>query len=138
MHISIYSILSFFPCFLSFFLVRRNEGDVHKNQGDDDPSQNFNSLETLSSKNLAVDMFGGPACDYLRQLDESWELAAPVPFPTTTAVTNTAGKLIDRESSTKLSDLVSNWSIAPPQPGFDHHLHASATTDCLTKHIEHH
>lgn len=96
---------------------------MHKHQGD----ENFNLLETLSSKNLAPDMFE-PACDYLKKLDESWELAAPpVPFPTATT------------TATNLTDLVSNWSIAPPQPGFDyHHLHGSATTtsDLFGEHIE--
>ncbi|XP_020578878.1 transcription factor bHLH111 isoform X2 [Phalaenopsis equestris] len=77
-----------------------------------------------SSKNLTTQMFN-PVCDYLKKLDSSnWE------FSKSSSSLNSFEKqfnsyngedLIDSERLTSnLSDLVSNWSIAPPNPNVDH------------------
>nr|QDL88327.1 transcription factor bHLH111 isoform X1 [Cymbidium ensifolium] len=80
-------------------------------------------FDVLSCKNLSTQMFN-PACDYLKKLDSSWE------FSNNSSSLNTlekhlngynGGDLIDSERLTSnLSDLVSNWSIAPPNPHIDH------------------
>lgn len=68
-----------------------------------------------------------PAFDYLKKMDSNWEFAIAPPLA------NSFGKqlncyhrsTIEPERMTDLSDLVSNWSIAPPAPNIDdHHIHA--------------
>lgn len=81
----------------------------------DEKEEDF--LELLSSKNLnGTEMFD-PACDYLKKLDSSWEFTKHTP-----AVNSSerqlngyySGSMIEPERLTNLSDLVSNWSVAPP------------------------
>lgn len=75
-------------------------------------------MEVLSSKNLPSEI-PEPAFNYLKKLDNSsWGgLTNPTPFnnmgkhPT---VVN--GRYMEHERLTNLSDLVTNWSIAPPDP----------------------
>ncbi|XP_065856958.1 transcription factor bHLH111 [Euphorbia lathyris] len=92
-----------------------------------------NLLDALSSKSISSGIFE-PACDYLKKLDSNWE------FTTNPSSLNNFDKhmngftttsdhhhhhhphhhqheLIENERVTKLSNLVSNWSIAPPDPG---------------------
>ncbi|WCJ33736.1 basic helix-loop-helix (bHLH) DNA-binding superfamily protein [Euphorbia peplus] len=86
-----------------------------------------NLLEALSSKSISSGIFE-PACDYLKKLDSNWE------FTNNPSSLNNFDKhmngfstsdhhhqhhhgLIENERMTKLSNLVSNWSIAPPDPG---------------------
>jgi hypothetical protein len=88
-------------------------------QQNDEDSENF--LDLLNSKTIAPEMFDLPACDYLKKIDttapnNSWEFAStssislnplanyssnPNPNPTEPGLGH-------------LSDLVNNWSIAPP------------------------
>ncbi|XP_077246368.1 transcription factor bHLH111-like [Tasmannia lanceolata] len=88
--------------------------DLHSGQDD---GENF--LSALSSKNLTVEMFE-PACDYIKKLNNSWE------FTNTTCFNNMEkqlhshdGSLMEHPRLTTLSNLVGNWSIAPPEPQID-------------------
>ncbi|KAG2707702.1 hypothetical protein I3760_05G159900 [Carya illinoinensis] len=87
-------------------------GELQNNQ---DTEGNFD--DALSSKSLSTGIFE-PACDYLRKLDNSWG------FTDHSTSFNNFDKHINgfsdsvlcNERLTKLSDLVSTWSIAPPDP----------------------
>ncbi|KAM0946821.1 putative transcription factor bHLH family [Dioscorea sansibarensis] len=79
-------------------------GDMSQHHNHDD-GDNF--LEVLSSKSLPTEIFE-PACDYLKKMDSSWEINNPPSF------NNFNGSLMEHERLTNLSDLVKNWSIAPP------------------------
>ncbi|KAK6242394.1 hypothetical protein SCA6_007783 [Theobroma cacao] len=80
-----------------------------------------NLFEAISSKSSSAGIFE-PACDYLKKIDNNWE------FPNPSSVFNNFVKnlngyttddnqsSIESERLTKLSNLVSNWSIAPPDP----------------------
>ncbi|PKA55046.1 hypothetical protein AXF42_Ash003683 [Apostasia shenzhenica] len=83
-------------------------------------------LELLSSKTtLPTEMFD-PACDYLKKLDSSWEFASTSSSLNSSSTFDAkqlagssngeaGGSLIECEKLTSnLSDLVGNWSIAPP------------------------
>ncbi|KAK9275286.1 hypothetical protein L1049_022548 [Liquidambar formosana] len=80
-----------------------------------------NLLGGLSSKSLSTAGMFDPACDYLKKIDSSWELIS-----NSTSFTNfdkqfngLSDNLIESERLTRLSNLVSNWSIAPPDPEVD-------------------
>ncbi|KAJ6839907.1 transcription factor bHLH111-like isoform X2 [Iris pallida] len=92
----------------------RSGGDLH---GGHDGGGSF--LEGLSSKSLqAAEMFD-PACDYLKKLDSSWEFTNHLPVLNSLEKQlsgYSGGTIIEPERMTNLSDLVSNWSIAPPNP----------------------
>ncbi|XP_004297789.1 PREDICTED: transcription factor bHLH111 isoform X4 [Fragaria vesca subsp. vesca] len=87
-----------------------------------DVGENF--LDALSSKNLTNTAMYDPACDYLKKLDNAssnWEFTNS----STTAATMHASNLNNFErqiningsfSNENLSNLVSTWSIAPPEP----------------------
>ncbi|KAK6921414.1 hypothetical protein RJ641_011921 [Dillenia turbinata] len=74
-----------------------------------------NSLpNTLSLKNISSGMFE-PACDSLKKIDNSWEFTSSTSFSTIEKHLNGFSEsLIESERFNKLSNLVSNWSIAPP------------------------
>ncbi|KAJ0968882.1 hypothetical protein J5N97_021759 [Dioscorea zingiberensis] len=79
--------------------------EMHHHQNHEN-GENF--LEVLSSKSLPTEIFD-PACDYLKKMDSSWE------------INNFNGGLMEHERFTNLSDLVKNWSLAPPANSqFDH------------------
>lgn len=91
---------------------------MHQQNHED--SENF--LDLLNSKNLAHDMFDLPACDYLKKMDTttaantSWEFASSSsmslnPLPNYSSNPNPN---LTEPGLGHLSDLVSNWSIAPP------------------------
>ncbi|XP_062150217.1 uncharacterized protein LOC133858769 isoform X3 [Alnus glutinosa] len=91
--------------------VGSNIGEVENNQ---DVEEKF--VDALSSKSMSTGMFG-PACDYLKKLDNSWE------FTNSCTSFNNFDKhissglsesVLDNERLSKLSNLVSTWSIAPP------------------------
>ncbi|KAM5566538.1 hypothetical protein ABKV19_014943 [Rosa sericea] len=87
-----------------------------------DVGENF--LDALSSKNLSNTAMYEPACDYLKKLDNAssnWEFTNS----SSAAATMHASNLNNFErqiningsfSSENLSNLVSTWSIAPPEP----------------------
>ncbi|XP_020260239.1 transcription factor bHLH111-like isoform X1 [Asparagus officinalis] len=95
------------------FGAENGGGDLNNNHNDTD-----NFLKVLTSKNLTTEMFNNPACDYLKKLDSSWDQLTnhtqinPLDHRQLNSYNN--GALIEPERLTTLSDLVSNWSIAPP------------------------
>ncbi|KAJ0974492.1 hypothetical protein J5N97_016457 [Dioscorea zingiberensis] len=99
-------------------LLRVGSGghDMRQNQ---EERENFN--EVLSSRR---EMFN-PACDYLKKMDSStWEINNPHTLNILEKQLNSYnnGELMEHERLTNLSDLVSNWSIAPPDPHLDHQI----------------
>ncbi|KAA8532372.1 hypothetical protein F0562_032373 [Nyssa sinensis] len=75
-----------------------------------------NLLDTIPSKNLSTGMFE-PAFDYLKKIDNSWEFTNLTSFNNFEKHYNGFNEsLIESERLNKLSNLVSNWSIAPPDP----------------------
>lgn len=96
-------------------------GDIHNSHGG---GENF--LDSLSSKTLTTEMFE-PACDFLKKLDNCWEFQNSTPFNGIEKQLNSYdGSLIGHERSTNNSDLVSKWSIAPPDPQQDQRITPTA------------
>ncbi|PNT75153.1 hypothetical protein BRADI_1g28230v3 [Brachypodium distachyon] len=111
--------------------VARSMQAVHDAHGDDD-SENF--LELLNSRTLAPELFAEPpACDYLKKMEYGASWAPPPDHQFTAAATNMEkhhqmdyiNALAHQQqqqqqerglTTANLSDLVSNWSIAPPSP----------------------
>lgn len=92
-----------------------SNGDLKNHQ---DVGENF--LDGLSStkSNMPTGMFE-PACDYLKKLDHSaWEFTNSTPFNNFDhkQMNGFNETMIENERLTKLSNLVSTWSIAPPEP----------------------
>ncbi|KAG0486294.1 hypothetical protein HPP92_008389 [Vanilla planifolia] len=87
-------------------------------------------LEVLSSKGLTTHMFD-PACDYLKKLDSSWELtnsSSSLDTLERQLKTYTGGHMIESERVTSnLTDLISHWTIAPPNPHIDQ-VHIAPST----------
>ncbi|KAL5554133.1 hypothetical protein UlMin_041534 [Ulmus minor] len=97
-----------------------SNGDLNTNQ---DVGENF--LDGLSSsKCMSTTGMYEPACDYLKKLESSWE------FTNTTPSFNNFDQdhhkpingfndhsfVNENERLAKLSNLISTWSIAPPEP----------------------
>ncbi|XP_057495175.1 transcription factor bHLH111 isoform X2 [Actinidia eriantha] len=79
-----------------------------------------NSINMLSSKSLSIGMFE-PACDYLKKMDTSWEFTNQPSLNNFEKHYNGFNEsLIESERLTKLSNLVNNWSIAPPDSRINH------------------
>ena len=97
----------------------RNVGSNGELHGSQDVGENL--LDALSSKNLSTGIFE-PACDYLKKMDHnSWEFTNSTSFSNFDKHFNGfAENFIESERLSKLSDLVSNWSIAPPDPEVNH------------------
>ncbi|KAJ4744304.1 basic helix-loop-helix (bHLH) DNA-binding superfamily protein [Rhynchospora pubera] len=88
-------------------------------QRNDEDGGNF--LDLLNSKTLAPEMFDLPACDYLKKIDTtttnaSWEFAptSSVPLNPLANYSPNPNPNSTEPGLSHLSDLVSNWSIAPP------------------------
>ncbi|XWS63995.1 hypothetical protein CRYUN_Cryun06bG0148900 [Craigia yunnanensis] len=91
----------------------RNGPDVRENQ-----------FEAISSKSTSSAGIFEPACDYLKKIDGNWD------FPNSSVFNNFIKNINGYDTSTdhdhqssieserliKLSNLVSNWTIAPPDP----------------------
>ncbi|KAF2305750.1 hypothetical protein GH714_008019 [Hevea brasiliensis] len=109
-----------------------SNGELHNIQ---DVGENL--LDALSSKSISSGIFE-PACDYLKKMDDNnWE------FTNSPSINNLDHKhingfstdhlsLVESERVTKLSNLVSNWTIAPPDPGV---LVSRETIDPITCNI---
>ncbi|OAY79691.1 Transcription factor bHLH111 [Ananas comosus] len=83
-----------------------------------------NFLENLSSKSLSSEMFD-PAYDYLKKMDSTWEFNTNAPSLNTLQkelMRSYDGTMLEPERMTNLSNLVINWSIAPPDPQIDHRI----------------
>lgn len=93
---------------------------MHQNH--EEIRENFH--EVLSSKR---DHMFNPACDYLKKMDNSWEINNPHTLNNLEKQLNSYnnGDLMEPQRLTNLSDLVSNWSIAPPDPHLDHQIASS-------------
>ncbi|KAF3431012.1 hypothetical protein FNV43_RR25742 [Rhamnella rubrinervis] len=92
-----------------------SNGDLHNHQ---DVGENF--LDGLAStKSMSTTGMFEPACDYLKKLDHStWEFTNPSSFNNFDhkQMNGFNETMIENERLTKLSNLVSTWSIAPPEP----------------------
>ncbi|PIA64046.1 hypothetical protein AQUCO_00201384v1 [Aquilegia coerulea] len=101
-----------------------NGGSLHTNQ---DVGENF--LEALSSKNLATNMFE-PVCDYLKKMDNSWEYGNSTSYNNMERQLNSfSGSILEHDNRVNnLSNLVTDWSIAPPCPEVDRQV--TQTTLC--------
>ncbi|KAF1879149.1 hypothetical protein Lal_00047821 [Lupinus albus] len=96
-----------------------SNGELHNNQ---EIGENF--LDALSSKSMTNTMFE-PACDYLKKLDTNWDhYSDSNSFNTLEKHINgySNAMIENNERLTKLSNLVSTWSIAPPDPEVSSHF----------------
>ncbi|XP_059649821.1 transcription factor bHLH111 [Cornus florida] len=92
-----------------------SSGELHNSQ---DVRENL--LDIVPPKNLSTGMFE-PAFDYLKKMDNSWEFTNPSSFNNFEKQFNGFNEtLIESERLNKLSNLVSNWSLAPPDPEVNH------------------
>lgn len=94
-----------------------SNGDLQNHQ---DVGENF--LDGLAStKSMSTSGMFEPACDYLKKLDHStWEFTNSPSFANfdhhNKQMNGFNESMIENERLTKLSNLVSTWSIAPPEP----------------------
>ncbi|KAM7487854.1 hypothetical protein LguiB_025338 [Lonicera macranthoides] len=81
-----------------------------------------NLLNVYSSKNLQAGLMFDPACDYLKKMDNGWEFSSSPCFNNFDKNFNNGfnDAIFENERLSKLSNLVSNWSIAPPEPEINH------------------
>ncbi|XVE91920.1 hypothetical protein REPUB_Repub01dG0052800 [Reevesia pubescens] len=92
------------------------------------PDVGENLFEAISSKSNSSAGIFEPACDYLKKIDGNWEFPNPSVFNnliknlngyeynTSTDHDHQNSNIESDQRLTKLSNLVSNWSIAPPDP----------------------
>lgn len=100
---------------------------------DDDDGENL--LEVMTSKGFTPDEMFEPACDYLKKLDGSWEFANPLSLNSLKKQLGnyTGNTTVQVAGVTKdISEMVSNWSIAPPNPQLDRHVAPSACSFPIT------
>ncbi|XP_057425431.1 transcription factor bHLH111 isoform X2 [Lotus japonicus] len=112
-----------------------SNGELHNSQ---EIGENF--LDALSSKNMASAMFE-PACDYLKKLDTSWDYSGSTSFNSFEKHLNGFSEALieNNERLTKLSNLVSTWSIAPPEPEVSsHQLDPQTNNMSLNSSMDHH
>ncbi|XP_061370642.1 transcription factor bHLH111-like [Gastrolobium bilobum] len=95
-------------------------------------------LDALSSKSLTSAMFE-PACDYLKKLDTSWEYNGSTSFNSFEKHLNgfSEAMIENNERLTKLSNLVSTWSIAPPDPEVSCHFDPQTNNMSLSSSMDH-
>ncbi|XP_022775698.1 transcription factor bHLH111-like isoform X2 [Durio zibethinus] len=95
------------------------------------PDVGENLFEALSSKSTSSAGIFDPACDYLKKIDGNWEFTNSSVFNNffknlngydDTSNDHDHQSAIESERFTKLSNLVSDWSIAPPDPQVDPQL----------------
>ncbi|KAG4997979.1 hypothetical protein JHK84_029004 [Glycine max] len=103
-----------------------SDGELHNSQ---EIGENF--LDALSSKSMTSTMFQ-PVCDYLKKLDHtSWEYNGSTSLNSFEKHLNgfSEAMLENNERLTKLSNLVSTWSIAPPDPEVSSHFDPQKTNN---------
>ncbi|RDX65597.1 Transcription factor bHLH111 [Mucuna pruriens] len=110
-----------------------SNGELHNSQ---EIGENF--LDALSSKSMTSTMFQ-PVCDYLKKLDTSWEYSGPTSLSSFEKHLNgfSEAMIENNERLTKLSNLVSTWSIAPPDPEVSSHFDPQTNNMCLSSSMEH-
>ncbi|RWV80499.1 hypothetical protein GW17_00058225 [Ensete ventricosum] len=107
-------------------------GDMRGNHEVDDGE---NLLEVMTSKGFTPDEMFEPACDYLKKLDGSWEFASPLSLNGFKKQSSnyTGSTIVQVAGVTKdISEMVSKWSIAPPNPQLDRHVAPSACSFPIT------
>ncbi|CAL0299723.1 unnamed protein product [Lupinus luteus] len=80
-----------------------------------------------------------PACDYLKKLDTNWDhYSGSTSFNTMEKHLNgySDAMIENNERLTKLSNLVSTWSIAPPDPEVSSHFVAQTTNMSLNSSMD--
>lgn len=87
---------------------------------------------------MTSDMFE-PACDYLKKLDTSWEYSGSTSFNSFEKHLNgfNDAMIESNEGLTKLSNLVSTWSIAPPDPEVSSHFDPQTNNMSLNSSMDH-
>ncbi|XP_027367477.1 transcription factor bHLH111 [Abrus precatorius] len=110
-----------------------SNGELHNSQ---EIGENF--LDALSSKNITNTMFQ-PACDYLKKLDTSWEYSGSASFNSFEKNLNgfSEAMIENNERLTKLSNLVSTWSIAPPDPEVSGHFDPQTNNMSMSSSMDH-
>lgn len=99
------------PLWNHVFLNVGSNGELHNNQDIGD-----NLINAFSSKNLSTGLMFEP-CDYLKKMDNGWENSTPFNnFEQKNFNGSFNDNIFEAERLSKLSNLVSNWSIAPPDP----------------------
>nr|KYP53040.1 Transcription factor bHLH111 family [Cajanus cajan] len=95
-----------------------SNGELHNSQ---EIGENF--LDALSSKSMTSTMCQ-PVCDYLKKLDTSWDYSGSTSLNSFEKHLNgfSEAMIENNERLTKLSNLVSTWSIAPPDPEVSSHF----------------
>ncbi|KAJ9152960.1 hypothetical protein P3X46_026462 [Hevea brasiliensis] len=93
-----------------------SNGELHNIQ---DVEENL--LVALSSKRISSGIFE-PECDYMKKMNNNWEFTKSPSFTSfdhkhINGFSTDQQSLIESERVTKLSNLINNWSIAPPDPG---------------------
>ncbi|KAG4919352.1 hypothetical protein JHK85_057633 [Glycine max] len=113
-----------------------SNGELHNGQ---EIGENF--LDALSSKSMTSTMFQ-PVCDYLKKLDHtSWEYNGPTSLNSFEKHLNgfSEAMIENNERLTKLSNLVSTWSIAPPDPEVSSHFDPQTNNMSLSSNsMDHH
>ena len=110
-----------------------SNGELQNNQ---DVEENF--VDALSSKtSMSTGMFE-PACDYLKKLDNSWEFTNSTSFNNFDKnINGFSESLLDNERLSKLSNLVSTWSIAPPHPEVNRQFDPQTCNISLSSSMDH-
>ncbi|KAF3945500.1 hypothetical protein ACB098_03G093100 [Castanea mollissima] len=109
-----------------------SNGEMQNNQ---DVEENF--VDALSSKSMSTGMFE-PACDYLKKLDNSWEFTNSTSFNNFEKHINGFNdSVLDNERLNKLSNLVSTWSIAPPDPDVNRQFDPQTCNISLSSSMDH-
>ncbi|XP_061351022.1 transcription factor bHLH111-like [Gastrolobium bilobum] len=98
-----------------------------------------NFLDALSSKSMTRSMFE-PAFDYLKKLDTNWEYSGSTSFNSFEKHLNGFSDEIieNNERLNKLSNLVSTWSVAPPDPEVNGHFDPQTNNSSLSSSMDHH
>lgn len=83
-----------------------------------------------------------PACDYLKKMDNGWEFSSSPCFNNLDKNFNNGfnDAIFENERLSKLSNLVSSWSIAPPEPEINHQFgpHACNISLSSSTTVDHH
>ncbi|XP_029129657.1 transcription factor bHLH111 isoform X2 [Cajanus cajan] len=110
-----------------------SNGELHNSQ---EIGENF--LDALSSKSMTSTMCQ-PVCDYLKKLDTSWDYSGSTSLNSFEKHLNgfSEAMIENNERLTKLSNLVSTWSIAPPDPEVSSHFDPQTNNMSLSSSMEH-
>ncbi|XP_031283216.1 transcription factor bHLH111-like isoform X1 [Pistacia vera] len=110
-----------------------SNGDLHNSQ-----DVGANLLDALSSKSISIGIFE-PAYDYLKKMDTNWEFTNSSSFNDFDKHLNGgfSESSTENERLNKLSNLVSHWSIAPPDPEINRHFDPQTCNISLSSSMDH-